>query len=122
MDASGGAPTRARLPERGAGSRSNTSRFDSTTSGTGGVSEQGRPSGASSRPTSLGPAGSAQGPLAGGVLLLGISTPPRRLPPAVSIAPLLFSPATDPSLGTQLDRVAYLSEVARAVNQLQEQN
>eukprot|EP00969_Alexandrium_andersonii_P357299 15448467-Alexandrium_andersonii.AAC.1 len=51
-----------------------------------------------------------------------ISTPPQRLSPAVPTAPLPPSPAMDPSSGMQQDMVAHLSEGARAVNQLQEQN
>eukprot|EP00969_Alexandrium_andersonii_P230127 10163527-Alexandrium_andersonii.AAC.1 len=56
-----------------------------------------------------------------GVPVVDISNPPRRPVPPASSAPILPSPILDPSSGTHQETVAYLSEVARAVNQLQDQ-
>eukprot|EP00969_Alexandrium_andersonii_P287180 12695543-Alexandrium_andersonii.AAC.1 len=55
-DAPGSVPARAWLPERRTESRSSVSSFVSAAPGSGWASERGRLPGASSRPTSLGPA------------------------------------------------------------------
>eukprot|EP00969_Alexandrium_andersonii_P135892 6011944-Alexandrium_andersonii.AAC.1 len=59
------------------GSRLQTPSFATASSGAGSVPEQGRLPRASSRPASLGPAGSTQDPRAGGVPVVEINTPPR---------------------------------------------